>query len=145
MMSSNFCPHLIFKFGDLNLWWLELVVGAVLCITHHTYDWTLPFELMCDASNFTIGAVLAQRNGMNSISPAYIPTWWGKYSSYFFFSLYLEYIEDNAWIKCGGVGRKFIFPPFLILFSICFVFFFSNFLFFFFFYFFFLFFFWKKN
>jgi len=33
--------------------------------------------------------------------------------------IHIEYIEDNAWIKCGGVGR---FPPFLILFSICFVF-----------------------
>nr|GEU98992.1 reverse transcriptase domain-containing protein [Tanacetum cinerariifolium] len=33
-------------------------------------DWNLPFELMCDASNFTIGAVLGQRNfivkGMSS-------------------------------------------------------------------------------
>ena len=26
-------------------------------------DWTLPFELMCDASNFTVGVVLAQRDG----------------------------------------------------------------------------------
>jgi len=26
-------------------------------------DWTLPFELMCDASNFAIGVVLAQRDG----------------------------------------------------------------------------------
>jgi len=26
-------------------------------------DWTSPFELMCDASNFAVGAVLAQRNG----------------------------------------------------------------------------------
>ena len=33
--------------------------------------------------------------------------------------IHIEYIEDNAWIQCGGVGR---FPPFLILFSICFVF-----------------------
>jgi len=26
-------------------------------------DWTSPFELMCDASNFAVGAVLAQRDG----------------------------------------------------------------------------------
>jgi len=26
-------------------------------------NWTSPFELMCDASNFAVGAVLAQRNG----------------------------------------------------------------------------------
>jgi len=26
-------------------------------------DWTLPFELMCDASNFVVGAVLSQRDG----------------------------------------------------------------------------------
>ena len=26
-------------------------------------DWTLPFELMCDASNFAVGTVLAQKDG----------------------------------------------------------------------------------
>ena len=26
-------------------------------------DWTLPFELMCDASNFAVGAVLGQKDG----------------------------------------------------------------------------------
>jgi len=26
-------------------------------------DWTLPFEWMCDASNFAVGTVLAQRDG----------------------------------------------------------------------------------
>jgi len=26
-------------------------------------DWTLPFKLMCDASNFAVGAMLAQRDG----------------------------------------------------------------------------------
>ena len=51
-------------------------------------------------------------DGMNLTSPTYLPTWGGKYTSYFFFALYIEYIEDNAWIKCGGVGRKFIFPFF---------------------------------
>ena len=24
-------------------------------------DWSLPFELMCDASNFVVGAILGQR------------------------------------------------------------------------------------
>ncbi|GJY74816.1 reverse transcriptase domain-containing protein [Tanacetum coccineum] len=28
-------------------------------------NWNLPFELMCDASNFAVGAVLGQKNGKN--------------------------------------------------------------------------------
>ncbi|GKG17014.1 reverse transcriptase domain-containing protein, partial [Tanacetum coccineum] len=34
-------------------------------------DWNLPFELMCDASDFAIGAVLGQRK-MQSIFILYI-------------------------------------------------------------------------
>ena len=34
----------------------------VLAPTMVTLDWELPFELMCDASNYTVGAMLGQKN-----------------------------------------------------------------------------------
>src|SRR3954465_7926069 len=37
----------------------EKLISAPIVIS---LDWSLPFELMCDASNYTIGAVLGQRN-----------------------------------------------------------------------------------
>ncbi|PIN15036.1 DNA-directed DNA polymerase [Handroanthus impetiginosus] len=52
--SFNFddaCPH---AFNDLKG---RLIYAPIITIT----DWTFPFELMCDASDFAIGAVLGQR------------------------------------------------------------------------------------
>src|SRR4051812_16541602 len=37
----------------------EKLISAPIVISP---DWSLPFELMCDASNYTVGAVLGQRN-----------------------------------------------------------------------------------
>src|SRR3954462_2432666 len=37
----------------------EKLISAPIVISP---DWLLPFELMCDASNYTVGAVLGQRN-----------------------------------------------------------------------------------
>jgi len=66
----------------------------------------------------------------------------GKGHLLFPFSLHfihIEYIEDNAWIKCGGVGRKKLFSPFsdfvLYLFCLFFIFYFLFFYFYFYFFF----------
>ena len=36
----------------------EALISAPIVVSH---DWNLPFELMCDASDHAIGAVLGQR------------------------------------------------------------------------------------
>ncbi|KAL4319993.1 hypothetical protein GQ457_18G008690 [Hibiscus cannabinus] len=37
----------------------KLVIAPIVALS----DWTLPFELMCDASDYAVGAVLGQRKG----------------------------------------------------------------------------------
>ncbi|GJU11235.1 reverse transcriptase domain-containing protein [Tanacetum coccineum] len=48
--------HLVLNWGKCHLWQKE---GIVL---GHSPNWNLPFELICDASDFAIGAVLGQKD-----------------------------------------------------------------------------------
>ena len=53
-MSFNFTKECQEAFEILK----QKLISAPITVTQ---DWTLPFEVMCDASDFAVGAVLGQR------------------------------------------------------------------------------------
>ncbi|GJR05488.1 reverse transcriptase domain-containing protein [Tanacetum coccineum] len=55
-----------FKFNDKCQKAFELLKEKLTCApVIVSPNWNLPFELMCDASDFTVGAVLGQKDGKN--------------------------------------------------------------------------------
>ena len=53
-VAWNFDEKCMSAFEEIK----ELLISApIMCVP----DWTLPFELMCDASDYAMGAVLGQR------------------------------------------------------------------------------------
>ncbi|GJY77178.1 retrovirus-related pol polyprotein from transposon TNT 1-94 [Tanacetum coccineum] len=63
-----------FEFNDECQKAFELLKEKLTCaLMIISPNWNLPFELMCDASDFTIGAVLGQKDGKN-----FLPIYFGK-------------------------------------------------------------------
>ncbi|GJY85748.1 reverse transcriptase domain-containing protein [Tanacetum coccineum] len=78
-------------------------------------NWNLPFELMCDASDFAIGAVLgnlARRYGKLrrmlkiALPQLCISLCPGKYRFPYFISIISYHIEGNVQLKCGGEPNR---------------------------------------
>ena len=51
---------------------LRLKVALISTPVMQALDWELPFEVMCDASDYAIGAILGQRKDNKSYAICYI-------------------------------------------------------------------------
>jgi len=52
----------LFDFGEGGKKAFDALKAALVTLPNiKSPDWTLPFEIMCDASNYALGVVLAQR------------------------------------------------------------------------------------
>ena len=61
LLTNHLAKDMPFIFDDecLNVWEklkMKLISALIISIT----EWSKPFEIMCDASNFAVGAVLGQ-------------------------------------------------------------------------------------
>jgi hypothetical protein len=61
-----------FEFDDACLKSFNILKEALICaLIIQPPDWSLPFEIMCDASNYAMGAVLGQKKDRNHHAIAY--------------------------------------------------------------------------
>jgi len=61
-----------FEFDDACLTTSELLKNALISAPiNQPPDWSLPFEIMCDASDYAVGAVLGQTKDKKHHATAY--------------------------------------------------------------------------
>ena len=60
-LTNLLAKDALFEFNDACLKSFEILKKALVSAPIiQPPDWTLPFEIMCDASDFAVGAVLSQ-------------------------------------------------------------------------------------
>ena len=72
-LTNLLSKDVLFEFSDECLYAFHRLKEALISAPAlQPLDWTLPFEIMCNASDFTVGAVLGQRRDKQAYAIYYI-------------------------------------------------------------------------